>query len=193
MIHDTVKDEIAMVEKILSDLERCKDTQGVFNHDALCYIVSLRDIARQYAYSLYPRDRIDPGALLKSVTGLSDEIVKRYPHYYNQDMILQQIAKLDEELSELLLAIIQNHQADLQQVKSMSVDNSPYLIKNTVQDELVDVLIVILGICNIYGMTSRGCSIEYFVAKKLEHNKSRGYENPRQIHKPKERPVEVSQ
>lgn len=53
MIHDTIKDEIAMVEKILSDLERCKDTQGVFNHDALCYIASLRDIARQYLYSLY--------------------------------------------------------------------------------------------------------------------------------------------
>lgn len=118
--------------------------------------------------------------VMHSVTGLSDEIVKRYPHYYNQDMIVQQVAKLDEEMSELILAIIQNHQADLQQVKSMPVDNSPYLIKNTVQDELVDVLIVILGICNVYGMTSRGRSIEYFVAKKLEHNKSRGYENPPQ-------------
>lgn len=53
MIQDSIIKEIQFTESVLTDLERCKDNQGVFNREAMCHISSLRDIAREYLYTLY--------------------------------------------------------------------------------------------------------------------------------------------
>ncbi len=113
--------------------------------------------------------------LIDSINDLSCIIYSEYRHYYQSTRSVNiQVGKLAEELQELMQAVDNDNVAsgfDLS--KSVSGRYDP--IKNTVQDELADMLILLLGICEYYSMGSQVHDIAWIIQRKMEYNRTRGY------------------
>ena len=112
---------------------------------------------------------------MKTLNEIANEVYDAYRRFYeNDDNIQAQIDHLKGEIDELGDAI-ENHKncswSDCDKHDERLIDYAP--IKNTIQDELSDILIMTLALCRWAKMTDSRFDIEWHINKKMEYNKSR--------------------
>ena len=114
---------------------------------------------------------------MKKLNELANQIYNHYRHFYKtDDDIAFQVEHLKSEVAELGEAIEKDKDASWADCERHGLGNSEYLcLKNTIQDELADILIMALALCSTYMMTASMFDIEWWINKKMEYNKTRNY------------------
>lgn len=108
------------------------------------------------------------------LTDIGYAIETVYKNYYESDRIPDQMLHLSGEMRELLEALKQDKQASVQGIQKYSQsprEKKDYedWMKNTIQDEITDILIVALGLASFYNM-----DVEAWIFNKMYYNRLRG-------------------
>ena len=116
----------------------------------------------------------------KTLSQIAVSVYEAYRHFYqSDDDIERQLEHLSEEIGELSEATYSMKYCSLKDCELHNDGKIGYdSIKNTIQDELSDVLIMTLALCKWAGMTLSMYNVEWHIAKKMEYNKTRNYHLP---------------
>lgn len=116
--------------------------------------------------------QLNQGAIMNS---LADRIFNVYEKYYNNDdAIRKQLDHLEDELQELREAIEEDREVNIFDCDLHTKGEIDYsAIHHTIQDELADILIIVLGFCRYYGMTMSDYDIAWHINWKMLYNVDR--------------------
>lgn len=113
---------------------------------------------------------------MTNINEIANEVFRQYQHFYEtDDDIENQISHLLGEVEELEEAIESGKDscwADCG-IAENDIEYFEKHIKNTVQDELADILIMTLSFCRLYGMTLSKYDIGWHIEHKMRYNKYR--------------------
>ena len=113
---------------------------------------------------------------MTNINEIANEVFQQYKHYYKtEDDIENQISHLIGEVYELEEAIESGKDscwADCD-IAENDIEYFEKHIKNTIQDELADILIMTLSFCRLYGMTLTKYDIAWHIKNKMRYNKYR--------------------
>jgi len=113
---------------------------------------------------------------VKTLNEIANEVYEPYQHFYKTyDDIEYQILHLRGEVDELAEAIVNGNESSWADcdIAENNVEHFEKHIKNTIQDELADILIMTLSLCRLYGMTLSKYDIAWHIEHKMRYNKYR--------------------
>lgn len=113
---------------------------------------------------------------MKILNEIANEVFQQYQHFYKtDDDIENQISHLLGEVEELKEAIESGKESSWADcdIAENDIEHFEKYIKDTIQDELADILIMTLSFCRLYGMTLSKYDIAWHIKNKMRYNKYR--------------------